>query len=411
MIVILVLLSLLFLRQFAIYKQPSKINYAPLLIVIGVGGSLIHLMLHPHSEDVILLLRESAIPIFVSLLMYFILNILNQTQHSSAVLEEVVLRKQFLQDMRVVKDEVIYLNEKIATLNSSDDNSFESVRSVFKEDISALHVIQDNQKLFIHKFEDIMNRQQDGVKKFEEFSDIKMPEFDDIIHRHIEMLRIAEQDHFNKIKSALDSNENQKCNLNETLNGMHSSISSLQHSSSDVANKIVEKTSTNLKSTFNEYESYLHRLHSQSETLSTSINENESLLSNLKEQSEVLVQQMVLVSKKMDHIYSSTQQMSDINIHIDKLAQHVNRLEQESLSIKSEINEFSKQLVRTKDEDIERRNRELEKLSIALNSKIDMTLEKLYEQYHLAQNDISSTVQELASRSKIAKTYLIDEKE
>jgi hypothetical protein len=409
MIVFFIILSVLFLRQFAIYKQPSKINYAPLLIVIGVSGSLLHFMLHPQSEDITLLLRESAIPLFVSLMMYFILNILNQAQHSSSILHEEALRQKFLKDMQVVKEELSYLSEEITAGNSASEmNSFQSVRTVFQEDIAALHVIQDNQKLFLQKFEDMMARQHDGLKSFEEFSTIKMPEFDTIIHRHIEMLRIAEQDHFNKIKTALESTESQKCDVNETLGTILSTLNSLQNSSDSIAKSVLEQTTGDLTRIFSEYESYLNRLHAQSETLSTSIKESEALLFTLKERSESVVQQMVVVSKNMDKIHANTQEVGDINVPIEKLSSQVSRLEHESITIKDEINAFSKQLETLKKEELAHREHEIEQLSVSLNDKIDATLEKLYEQYHLAQNDISSTVKELASRSKLQQTYLSD---
>ncbi len=409
MIVFFIILSVLFLRQFAIYKQPSKINYAPLLIVIGVSGSLLHFMLHPQSEDITLLLRESAIPLFVSLMMYFILNILNQAQHSSSILHEEALRQKFLKDMQVVKEELSYLSEEITAGNSASEmNSFQSVRTVFQEDIAALHVIQDNQKLFLQKFEDMMARQHDGLKSFEEFSTIKMPEFDTIIHRHIEMLRIAEQDHFNKIKTALESTESQKCDVNETLGTILSTLNSLQNSSDSIAKSVLEQTTGDLTRIFSEYESYLNRLHAQSETLSTSIKESEALLFTLKERSESVVQQMVVVSKNMDKIHANTQEVGDINVPIEKLSSQVSRLEHESIKIKDEINAFSKQLETLKKEELAHREHEIEQLSVSLNDKIDATLEKLYEQYHLAQNDISSTVKELASRSKLQQTYLSD---
>ncbi len=342
----------------------------------------------------------------IYLMMYFILNILNQAQHSSSILHEEALRKKFLEDMQVVKEELSYLSEEITQANSTDEmHSFQSVRAVFQEDIAALHVIQDNQKLFLQKFEDMMTRQHEGLKSFEEFSNVKMPEFDTIIHRHIEMLRIAEQDHFNKIKTALESNESQKCDVNETLGTILSSINSLHHSGDAIAKAVVEKIAGELTRLFQEYENYLNRLHSQSETLSTSIKENESLLFTLKERSESVVQQMVVVSKNMDKVHATTQELGDIDIPIEKLSLQISRLERESLTIKDEIKMFSKELERLKKEELLHRTQEIEQLSSALNDKIDTTLEKLYEQYHLAQNDISSTVKELASRSKLQQTY------
>jgi ABC-type transporter Mla subunit MlaD len=187
-----------------------------------------------------------------------------------------------------------------------------------------------------------------------------------------------------------------------------STLNSLQNSSDSIAKSVLEQTTGDLTRIFSEYESYLNRLHAQSETLSTSIKESEALLFTLKERSESVVQQMVVVSKNMDKIHANTQEVGDINVPIEKLSSQVSRLEHESITIKDEINAFSKQLETLKKEELAHREHEIEQLSVSLNDKIDATLEKLYEQYHLAQNDISSTVKELASRSKLQQTYLSD---
>ncbi len=410
MIVIFIILSLLFLRQFAIYKQPSKINYAPLLIIIGILGTLLHLMLHPQG-DPLLLLRESVIPIFVSLLMYLVLNILNQAQHSSSVLKQEKLRREFEKDVKDVKDDVVELSEIIHTLNSGEADSFDSARTVLEEDIAALHVIQENQKLFIQKFEEMMHRQHDGMRNFEEFANIKMPELDNIIHRHIEVLRIAEQDHFNKIKSALEINKEHKDNVDTKLSEINQSITALKDSDEVIASSIVKQTTSGLNRVFSEYENHLNHLRSQSETLGTTMSENESLLESLKEQSQTVIGQIVLVAKKMDDVSRQAKQISDLHISAEHVTQERKQLEAEFLNIKNEITVFKEQLIDSKREASKSRDEEIQKLSDMLGEKVDSVVNKLYDQYHEVQNDISSTAQEFASRSKIQKTYLFDSKE
>ncbi len=410
MIVVFIILSLLFLRQFAIYKQPSKINYAPLLIIIGILGTLLHLMLHS-QDNPLLLLRESVIPIFVSLLMYLILNILNQAQHSSDVLKQEELRRELEKDVKGVKDDVVELSEIVHTLNSGEVESFDNARTVLEEDIAALHVIQENQKLFIQKFEEMMHHQHDSMKNFEEFANIKMPELDNIIHRHIEVLRIAEQDHFNKIMNVLEVYKKHKDDVNAKLKDINQSITTLKDSDEAIASSIIKQTTSGLNRVFSEYESHINHLRSQSETLGTTMSENESLLQNLKEQSQTVVGQIVLVAKKMDDISKQAKQISDLHISAEHVGQERKQLEKEFLSIKNEIIAFKKQLIDSKKEAAQSRDEEIQKLSEALNEKIDMAINELYAQYQKVQNDISSTAHEFASRSKIQKTYLFDSQE
>jgi hypothetical protein len=75
-------MAILFLRQISILKQPNKINYAPLMIGIGAISSVVHFIIHPDITDVVLLLRESFLPLLVALLLYIVMNILHQTQQT-----------------------------------------------------------------------------------------------------------------------------------------------------------------------------------------------------------------------------------------------------------------------------------------------------------------------------------------
>ncbi|MCK9492223.1 MAG: hypothetical protein M0Q24_09035, partial [Sulfurimonas sp.] len=64
-----VFMAILFLRQISILKHPNKINYAPLMIGVGAISSVVHFIIHPDVTNVILLLRESFLPLLVSLLL------------------------------------------------------------------------------------------------------------------------------------------------------------------------------------------------------------------------------------------------------------------------------------------------------------------------------------------------------
>ena len=54
---------------------------------------------------------------------------------------------------------------------------------------------------------------------------------------------------------------------------------------------------------------------------------------------------------------------------------------------------------------IEQMREQIEALSEKLNERIDTSLEKLHEHYHIAQKDISQTVKELSSRARLQQSY------
>jgi len=77
-------MALLFLRQISILKQANKINYAPLMVGIGAISSIVHFIIFPDQKEISLLLRESLLPLLVSLLLYIVMNILHQTQQTQS---------------------------------------------------------------------------------------------------------------------------------------------------------------------------------------------------------------------------------------------------------------------------------------------------------------------------------------
>ncbi|MEN4045278.1 hypothetical protein [Sulfurimonas sp. NWX367] len=77
-----IVMGILFLRQIAILKRPDKINYAPLVLAIGVIATLVHFILHTQYADILLLVKESLFPLLFALILYVIMNIFHQTQQS-----------------------------------------------------------------------------------------------------------------------------------------------------------------------------------------------------------------------------------------------------------------------------------------------------------------------------------------
>jgi len=399
--VVVILMVLLFLRQFAVFKHASKINYAPLILILGALGALLHLMMHPH-EELLLLLREALLPLSVSLLLYLILNILNQTQHSNRVLQQEELQAQFLRDMDEIKQDIAILNEREYHL---DDDTPVST------DIMTLQQIQKNQEVFMKTFESHMERYTKSIQSFEEFTKSKMPEFDTIIHRHIEILRITEQDHFNQIKELLEYYKNAHQAVNTNMNDMNKTLVSIKTMHTAVVNTMLEQAGLELQRLFSSYETRVSHLHSQSETLRMDMSENELLLERLKERSEALIGQISLLSKKMDTMVQTAQTLPNLDHSVEMLATQRHHMHEEVIAFKEEVTALKELVGISKKEHDQMLEDAIETLSDVLNDKIDQAITKLYEQYFALQNSNASTMKELASRSKIQKTYLSNSQE
>ena len=191
-------MALLFLRQIVILKQPNKINYAPLMIGIGSISSVVHFIIQPDTSDVIHLLRESFFPLLVALLLFIVMNILHQTQQSEIARAQEDFTKVLVSEVSQLKSFILELENRMSSAQEDDRIVQEETRTKFKNDIKALDAIQINQMKFVDKFDEMQAWHKGVSKAFEYFSEVQMPELDTIVHKHIDILRVAEQDHYNK---------------------------------------------------------------------------------------------------------------------------------------------------------------------------------------------------------------------
>ncbi len=411
-IVVIVLMTLLFLRQFAVFQQTSKINYAPLILILGILGALLHLMMHPH-EALLDLLREALLPLFIALVFYFILNVLNQTQHSNKVLQHEASQAQLLHDIDAMKQDIAELHEREYHLDDmhTDSNNMHRITQEFQEDITAWQQIQKNQETFVRTFEESMKKYYKSMRNFEEFTDIKMPEFDAIIHRHIEILRIAEQDHFNQIKGALEHYSSAYETLHTGMQDVNKTLLDIKNMHTATANKVMEQAGLELQRLFGSYETRVSHLHAQSESIGVDMNENALLLERLKERSEALNGQIVLVSKKMEMMVQAAETLPSPEHFVSTLAAQRHHIHDEIVELKKEIAVFHELIARSKKEHDQTIDDAIDALSKTLNEKIDHAISKLHEHYMALQNSNASTIKELASRSKMQKTYLSNSQE
>ena len=71
----------------------------------------------------------------------------------------------------------------------------------------------------------------------------------------------------------------------------------------------------------------------------------------------------------------------------------------------SQLDLISKDISSAKDEKVEAMTEQINSLGKALSKKIDESLEKLHEHYHIAEGDITQSVQMLAKQAQSKKGY------
>ncbi len=390
LIIAFIVLGILFLRQIVILKRPNKINYAPLILGIGAIASVVHFIIHTQNADVILLVKESFFPFLFALILYVIMNIVHQTQQSQLAKTQEEFIKTLLQQMNQLKNFLLEIEKRIAISHSEDRNAQEEIREKFKEDIKALDAIQLNQTKLIDKFEMMETMSKDVSKSFNYFSEVKLPELDDIVHRHIDILRVAEQEHYKKLQSLLNEALDSRCNFTDGVNELKSKLDTLKLIAGEVSQDIVSQTSTKLSALTKAFENEILLLKSHASSMDITLSESENRLVNVKNQSEMIIKQMILSAKNMHELESKTGELSKIFSQFSNLIKEIEAIKSDYVKSQSQLGNILKTLESSTADELCKMNEKLEKLS---------------DNYAKINSDKAQNVNLLAKKAQLKKGY------
>jgi len=405
LIIAFVFMAILFLRQIVILKQPNKINYAPLMLGIGGISSVVHFIVHPETTDFILLLRESFFPFLVALLLFIIMNILHQTQQSENKRTQDDFLRVLVHEISGLKEFMSDLESRVTDSHKEDLRVQEEVRKKFKDDIKALEEIKVNQDKFANKFDEMESWHTEVSKGFQHFTNVQLPELDDVVHKHIDILRVAEQDHYNQITTVLKKAVDSRYEISDDIEDVKSSISSMKNLSDDIASSITKHTLNQLSGVTKSFENQIISLKAHSEGVRTSLSEGENTLVSIREKSELIMKQMILSSRKMSDLEKQNSGLSDVYSAVKELMFDIEGVKSDYIKSQSQLGMISKEMATAKDEKIEIMKNQIDSLGEALSKKIDESLEQLHEHYHIAEGDITQSVQMLSKKAQLKKGY------
>ncbi len=398
-------MSLLFLRQISILKQANKINYAPLMVGIGAISSIVHFIIFPDQKEISLLLRESLLPLLVSLLLYIVMNILHQTQQTQSLRSQDGFAQALASQLAEMKEFMGGIEKRIALSQYDELKAKEEIFEKFKQDMKALEGIKENQSRFLEKIDEFEVWQQSVSNAFLEFSTVQLPELDNVVHKHIDILRIAEQEHHNQLKNMLNKALQSKLETLDEIEALKAQLSEMSRLSTDIADSITEHTLVNLSGVTQSFSRQLLSLKSQTESMGTSLSEDENRLIGIRNQSEMIMKQMILSSKKMDELKEKNDSFSTTYLSVKDLLHDIELIKSDYVKSQAQLSSIAKEMKFSEEEQIEALKNHVEVLSEMLSKKIDDSLEKLHEHYHIADSDISESVKILSKKLQIQKGY------
>jgi len=400
-----VVMGLLFVRQIAILKEPNKINYGPLMLGIGIGSSIIHFMIHPHSNDILLLTRESLFPLLVAVILYLIMNVLQQTQQTSQVRMQEEFITIVIQEIEQLKEFIAQLEQRMNSAQNETIQTQQEVREKFREDVKVLSSIKANQEHFLEKFLQVETWHKDVKKSFAYFSEEQLPKLDDVVHKHIDILRISESDHYNKLQELLKKAVESRYDISDELHEVEKKVDNLSLFAEDVATKIAKESTQHLINVTKDFEKEILLLKSNAGMIATSLHEGETTLANIRTQSELIMKQMVLSSKRMDELVTKNSEIGDFLPEFQALLVDVESIKSDYVKAQSELTSLSHELQAREEEMLNAITEKFDTLSKELNTKIESSLDDLHKHYHLIGENVTTKANFLAKKVQIPKGY------
>lgn len=396
-------MSLLFLRHINVYKDRNKINYTPIVIGIGVIMGLLHFVMMGEGEGWLLALRESLLTVIIGVVFAAIMSVMSQTNH---------VANQYADNLRIQKidDEIGSLKNLFNTVNGKlgevaqmEDSTHLQLKNIFKEEIDALNVIQNNQKLFINKIESILVKQQDSMEKFEEFTLTELPSLDNVVHRHIDLLRISEQDHFNQLKNTVKASLEEKKDLNEAIIQIKIMLENLHKSQS--VEKVIEYLEEEFSRILHDFSRNIQTIGAKSESIVTTLLENEKILKGSREQSELIMQQMVLSSNQMREMSQNSKELNESIKPLGNLFSSAQLLHKEFVLAKSKLMELVVTLEGYEKQEHREMREHLENVANEAIAQMQLFTQKLTRQDQPHQHVSPQEVLDLTHKVKLHQSY------
>lgn len=402
LLLIILAMSLLFLRHTAVYKDPSKINYTPMVLALGVIGGLLHFILSGSMEMNVI--KESLLSLSVGILLSAVMSVMNQTVSVINTHEDRLRMGKISEEIT----SLMTLKDRLDLITQMEGSTHDQIRHLFKEEFDALNVIQANQKLFITKIESLMAQQQNAMGKFEEFTFTELPSLDNVVHRHIDMLRVAEQDHFLQLKNVAKSSSDEQKEVHVHLKEIHELLQRMSHH--QLPDHTITVLQKELDRIVHDFSNHLQMLGAKSETIITSLLENDSLLKGSREQSELIMQQMVLSSKQMREMTAQAKELSDSLKPLSHLFDSAETLHNEFIHSKGKLSELIVTLESYEHQEYRAIRQSLEQVAAEATAQMQLFVQNLQKK-EIHPMIEAKNVQELASKVKLHKSYLGENQE
>jgi len=402
-----VIILFLFWRQLVVFKMRRKINYAPIVLIVGLISSISLFVFSTDRGELKSDIQYALLPLLISLIFYMVMYLMYQLKINSAKAEKEEHEKLLAILVSNIKEYFSVLNEKLSTIENTDEKTLDAVQMALKNELSVFSKLSSQQEILSGKIEQMYVQEENALIKIQAFLEKEIPDLDTVVHRHIDILRIAEQDHFNKLQTILN-NMNDSTVAKEVKSSLETMYKRLdimegnyEKSASLVALEIKEILHASLESLSKD----LNHAKQLSESLSLSTQEYEVKLQELHKHASQLLQKSDTIHESMEDTYNQSQKVRPVYASLNELVSRLMDIYGEYKHAKKELHILASELGNAEERHFEIMDNKIDKLGVDIHKKIEASLYELKEHYHISDRDVTTTVKTLAAKAQMQKSY------
>ena len=397
----------LFWRQLMIFKLRQKINYAPLVLTIGFVSSILLFVFSADRADIKTDFQYALMPLLLALIFFIPMYLMHQVRINDKKIQDEDNDRQLKTFLSYIQEYFTILDTKLSSIERTDEKTLEAVQLAVKNELSVFSKLSSQQEQLASKIEAMYTQEEGALLKIQSFLDKDMHDLDAVVHRHIDILRIAEQDHFHKLTHMLEemSNKGESTEVQAILITLAKKIELLQNSMNENASNLVDEVHSQLKESIKSMHNILSNTKQLSESLNLSTQEYESKLQELHKQASLLLQKSDTIHESMEDTYVQSVKVRPVYASLNELVGRLMDIYAEYKHAKKELHVLASELGNAEERHFEIMDAKIDALGEDIHLKIEASLRELQEHYHLADKEVSNTVKTLAAKAQLQKSY------
>ncbi len=392
----------LFWRQLAVFKIQGKINYAPLVLIIGSISSL-SLFIFSSGElksDI----QYALMPLLLSLIFYMLMYIMYQFKVHDVRIQHNAQEQMLSTLMADIHGYFGVLDEKLSSISNAEEKTLEALGLAVKNELVSFSALSVRQELISKKLEDMYNQEEGALMNIQKFLEQDVMNLDKVVHRHIDILRISEQDHFNKLQNILNSMNSME-GVEDALVILTNRLDKMEEGFKQRALSLSDEMTKVFKANLESMSSDLQNAKQLSEYLGLSTQEYEMKLEELHKQASLLLQKSDTIHESMEDTYAQAQKVRPVYDSLNELISRLMDIYAEYKHAKKELHVLAGELGNAEERHFDIMDKKIDDLGLKMHVKIEASLQELKEHYHIADKDVTSTVKTLAAKAQLQKSY------